>query len=157
MAVVKRGHPLQRRTTLTSKTQLRTKTPLVSRCTLQRGGPINQVSAKRKVANQQRTRVVSAMRKAVEGECARCGRRDMPVRGHERLARVHGGDILNPDCLLCDLCNGWCEDKPKLAAWTGWKVSISNPHDPALTSSQARALDGSIVEFTVVTESEEVA
>lgn len=141
--------PLQRRTPLTSKTQLRTKTALVSRCTLQRGGPINAVSAKRRSDNAVRRVVVSAMRLACAGRCSRCKRSDQPVHGHERLARAQGGDILQPDCLLCNECNGWCEDYPQKAAWLGWKVSSKHPHDPALSSSQAVALDGSIVEFTV--------
>ena len=74
------------------------------------------------------------------------------MRGHERLARAHGGDILRPDCLLCDPCNGAVEDAPRVSCWNGWKVSPKWPHDPALSSSQARDLNGNIVEFTVLTE-----
>jgi hypothetical protein len=92
------------------------------------------------------------MREAVAGRCARCGRADLPVFGHERLARSQGGDILRPDCVLCNDCNGWCEDHPRVAAWSGWKLSTKWPHDHTLTSSQARALDGSIVEFEVPAE-----
>lgn len=116
---------------------------------LQRLQPISKVSAKRRVDNAHRAVVVSAMRKATMGRCARCGRDTEPIHGHERVGRAQGGDILQPDCLLCTVCNGWCEDEPRLAAWTGWKVSSKWPHDHTLTSAQAWALDGSIVEFTV--------
>lgn len=148
---MKRGRPLQRRTPLRARTALQSRTPLRSHSQLRRG-PINPISDKRKSDNTERRVVVSAMRLACQGACARCGRRDLPVRGHERLARAHGGDILRPDCLLCDPCNSWCEDEPQIAAWTGWKLSTKHPHDHTLTSTQARALDGSIVEFEVPAE-----
>lgn len=143
---MKRGQPLQRRTPLRAKTELRSRTPLL------RSSALAPQSAKRAKDNGLRRKVVSAMRLAGQGRCARCGRRDQPVYGHERLGRAQGGDILQPDCLLCNDCNGWCEDAPKIAAWTGWKVSSKWPHDHTLTSSQAWALDGSIVEFTVPDE-----
>lgn len=76
----------------------------------------------------------------------------MPVSGHERLGRAQGGDILAPDCLLDDLCNGWCEDNPIIAAWTGWKISSKHPHSPELTIGQAWDVDGRVVEFAVLTE-----
>lgn len=145
---MKRGQPLKRRTPLVARTPLRTLTPLTSRCELRRT-PLAPFSAKRIEANGIRRLYVSAMREAARGACARCGRRDVPVHGHERLARAQGGDILTPDCLLCPECNGWCEDEPKLAAWTGWKVSSKWPHDHTLSSSQAWRLDGTVVEFTV--------
>jgi hypothetical protein len=111
--------------------------------------PIRAVSAKRRRVNTERRKVVSAMRAASRGRCARCNRNDLPTHGHERLARSQGGDILNPDCLLCNLCNVWCEDNPQIAAWTGWKISGKWPHDPALEQGQAVDLDGRVVSFTV--------
>jgi hypothetical protein len=114
--------------------------------------PIAAESEKRRKANTVRARVVSAMRSAARGQCARCGRRDLPVHGHERLGRAQGGDILNPDCLLCPPCNGWCEDNPQTAAYTGWKISSKYPHAPVLNMGQALALDGSVVEFYVTAE-----
>lgn len=144
---MKPGKPLAR------KTPLRAKSPLVSRtgfkakpCSLKRTG-ISPVSQKRAQANSRRTRVVNAMRLAAAGRCARCGRKDQPVYGHERLARAHGGSIINPDCLLCNECNGWCEDNPQIAAWTGWKVSSKWAHDPALEIGQAWDLAGNLVVF----------
>lgn len=150
---MKRGAPLQRKTPLVNKAPLKTHKPLERGChPLQRRTPLAPVSARRRADNAHRTIVVSAMRLATAGQCARCGRRDMPVHGHERLGRAQGGEILRPDCLLCDLCNAWAEDFPKLAAWTGWKISGKHPHDHTLRSDQAWALDGSIVEFTVAEE-----
>jgi len=55
--------------------------------------------------------------------CARCGRSDVPLAGHERLGRAQGGNPAQPDCLLCHRCNTWCEDHPREAAETGWKIS----------------------------------
>ena len=141
--------PLVRRTPLKAKTELRTKTEL------QRGKPLAPISRKRIVLNASRRQVVSAMREAVAGRCARCHRSDVPVHGHERLGRAQGGDILQPDCLLCPECNGWCEDQPIVAAFTGWKLSGKWTHDPALLSTQAVDLYGNVVDFTV--EPEQVA
>lgn len=124
--------------------------PLLSRAPLMRSTALRPESKKRRTDNAHRAVVVFAMREAVAGRCARCRRRDMPVRGHERLGRAQGGDILTPDCLLCDGCNGWCEDNPRLAAWLGWKISSKWPHDHTLEPWQAWALDGSIVDFRVL-------
>lgn len=140
---MKRGHPLARRTPLHAYTELTRGSSLLRRT------PLAARSAKRIGEDGIRRQVVSAMRLACAGRCARCGRGDVPVHGHERLGRAQGGDILAPDCLLCNDCNGWCEDNPQIAAWTGFKISSKWPHDHTLTSSQAWALDGSIVEFTV--------
>lgn len=111
--------------------------------------PIRAVSAKRRRVNTERRKVVSAMRAASRGRCARCNRNDLPTHGHERLARSQGGDILNPDCLLCTRCNTWCEDHPRAAAYTGWKISGKHPHSAALELGQAVDLEGRIVTFTV--------
>jgi hypothetical protein len=132
------------------QTPLIRKTPLrQGACTLRRT-PIAPVSQKRIRENRERAVVVSGMRLAAGGRCARCGRTGLPVRGHERLARAHGGDIVNPDCVLCDPCNGWCEDNPPVAAWTGWKLSTKLPHDPALGIGQAWDLHGNLVDFSTV-------
>lgn len=144
-----RRTPLQRRTPLRSFTELR------SHSQLRRGGPLNPASEKRRKVNGRRAKVVSAMREAAKGRCARCGRADLPVHGHERLARSQGGDILNPDCLLCNPCNSWCEDNPQTAAFTGWKISSKYPHSPVLELGQAMALDGRIVDFTVPASDDE--
>lgn len=93
--------------------------------------------------------VVSAMRELARGRCARCGRSDLPVHGHERLARAHGGDIIHPDALLDPICNTWAEDHPRVAAWTGWKLSSKWPHDPALEPWEARALNGDVIDLRV--------
>lgn len=146
---MKRGKPLARRTPLVTRTPLRVHKPLQRGTAPLRRTPLAPVSAKRRADNGLRRVVVSAMRLAASGRCARCGRRDLIVHGHERIARAHGGDILRPDCLLCNPCNTAIEDAPRLACWQGWKVSPKWPHDHTLTSSQAWALDGSIVEFTV--------
>ena len=126
----------------------RRRSPLRSSSTLRRT-PLARESAKRKRDNAQRTVVVSAMRAAAAGTCARCGRVDWPVYGHERLARAQGGSMLAPDCLLCNVCNTWCEDAPREAAWTGWKLSSKWPHDPALSPTQARDIYGNVVEFEI--------
>jgi hypothetical protein len=83
---------------------------------------INPVSAKRQAANRVRAKRVAEMR-AEDPRCAMCGRDDVITHGHERLARSQGGDITNPDCLLCNRCNTWCEDNPREAARLGWKIS----------------------------------
>lgn len=136
-----------RKKPLVSRTELTTTKPLLRRCAL------SPVSDKRRRDNVERVRVVNGMRLAAQGRCARCGRRDQPVHGHER----RGGSFrhrtfIRPDCLLCNECNGWAEDHPQVAAETGWKVSSKYRHDPALSPTQARALDGSIVEFETVTD-----
>lgn len=140
--------PLIRRTPLRAKGPLESKTPLVARIPLRSRTAIAPVSTKRLKANRQRTVVVSAMRLAEDGRCARCSSR-YKVFGHERLGRAHGGDILAPEALLCNVCNGWCEDNPIAAAWDGWKVSTKHPHDPALTIGQARDIFGNIIDFEV--------
>ncbi|HEX5347893.1 MAG TPA: hypothetical protein VFW64_12465 [Pseudonocardiaceae bacterium] len=133
-----RVKPLERRTPLNPSGAPLRRTPLAA------------VSVRRKRDNARRTRVVSAMRHAAEGRCARCGRAGLPVFGHERIARAHGGSLLHPDCVLCNGCNGWCEDRPQVAAWTGWKVSGKWPHDPALEPWEARDLVGNIIDFRIL-------
>lgn len=91
---------------------------------------INPVSAKRARENRQRTRNVNAMR-AIDPSCAMCGRADVPTFGHEKLGRAQGGDFVNPDVLLCNPCNSWCEDNPKAAAEQGWKISRKYPRQVA--------------------------
>lgn len=139
-----RKTPLNRGESQLKRTELRP-----GACVLRRT-PIAPVSQKRIQENRERRVVVSGMRLAAAGRCARCGRSGLPVHGHERLARAHGGDIINPDCLLCDPCNGWCEDNPPVAAWTGWKLSTKWPHDPALGIGQAWDLHGNRVDFSTV-------
>lgn len=143
---MRRGKPLNRGTKQMKRTALARGTTELKRT------PLAPISRKRLVVNTQRRVVVSAMREAAAGRCARCHRGDGPVHGHERLARSQGGDILRPDVVLCNDCNGWCEDAPVAAAFTGWKISSKHTHDPALTSSQAVDLYGNIVEFAVAAE-----
>ena len=146
-----------RRTGLRRKTPLRSYKPLVSRGELTRRTPLRPVSGRRRAENVERRVVVSAMREIAQGRCARCGRRDLPVHGHERRGRAHGQSIVQPDCLLCNGCNGWCEDSPRVAAWTGWKLSSRWPHDPALQPWEARALDGAVVDLRALSPEEATA
>jgi hypothetical protein len=143
---VKRGAPM-RRTPLARGTSQLKRSPLAAGCSQLRRTPINPVSRKRVQDNRQRTIVVNAMRLAAEGRCARCGRADVVVHGHERLGRSQGGNPVAPDCLLDNFCNEWCESHPQIAAWTGWKVSSKWPHDPQLEVGQAVDLFGNIVQF----------
>lgn len=144
-----RRTPLQRRRPLLlARTELK-RTELARGKPLQRQGRLNPVSPKRRSDNRVRAVVVSAMREAAAGRCARCGRRDLPVHGHERRGRAQGGDILAPECVLCPPCNSAIEDTPQVSCWNGWKTSPKWPHDPALTSTQARDLFGNVVEFEV--------
>lgn len=84
--------------------------------------------------------------------CARCCATNAPLAGHERRSRAQGGNPAQPDCLLCDTCNTWCEDNPTMAAWTGWKLSRKHPHDPKLRDDEAENLNGEIVVFGDVCE-----
>lgn len=145
---MKPGKPLERRTELCRKT------PLQPGCGLQRRTPLNPVSGKRRRENTVRRVVVSALREIAQGRCARCGRRDLPVHGHERRGRAQGADIVHPDALLDPICNGWCEDNPRIAAWTGWRVNPKWPHDPALQPWEARALDGAVVDLRALVPEE---
>lgn len=112
--------------------------------------PLAPVSERRQGENRQRAQVTSVMRAAAEGRCARCRRLGLPVFGHERLNRSHGGDILNPDCMLCNACNTAIEDSPGTSCWNGWKISPKHPHDPVLAPWEARDLSGGIVDFRVL-------
>lgn len=96
------------------------------------------------------------MREIAQGRCPRCGGTGLPLRGHERLARAHGGDIVHPDVLLDDFCNAAIEDAPQVSCWNGWKVSPKWPHDPALEPWEARSLDGAVVDLRALVP-EEVA
>ena|SRR5579875_215601 len=105
------------------------------------------VSAKR--ARQQPTRAAAERALGRSGGCGQCCRCLTwgYVNGHERLARSQGGDPTRPDCLLCPVCNTWCEDHPREAAWDGWKISRKHPHDPELSDGQARDVHGQVVTF----------
>jgi hypothetical protein len=129
------------------RTELRRYTELRSYSTLRRGAPLRPVSDKRRRDNTERRVVVTAMRVVSDGRCPRCGLYGMPLHGHERLNRSQGGDIIHPDVLICDPCNGAVADDPRVSCWNGWTISPKWPHDPSLTPSQARSLDGLIVEF----------
>ena len=149
---MKRGTPLQRKTPLVNRTPLRTVTPLKPGGPLLRRTPLAPVSQQRRRDNAKRTVVVSAMRMHAEGRCARCSRNDLDVHGHERLRRAKGGDIVHPDCLLCNPCNEWAANNDRIAAWTGWTITPKWPHDPALAVGEAWALDGSRVVFADLAE-----
>lgn len=137
-----------RRTPLSRGTSQLKRTPLACGCSELRRTPMAQVSAQRRRDNSRRTIVVNAMRLIAEGRCARCHRADKDVFGHELRGRAHGADIVAPDCLLCNECNGWCEDNPPIAAWLGWKVSSKWPHNPVLEVGQAIDINGDIVAFS---------
>lgn len=86
------------------------------------------------------------------GTCARCGRYT-DVNGHERIRRTHAGsDPSNPDCLLCQPCNGWAAHgaRPCIDGW-----ALSDKHDRAddLGPDEARCVDGRIHVFGSVTVS----
>lgn len=138
-----RGKPLERRTPLRRTEFVRTGSPLLRRT------PINPVSDKRLRANVERRVVVSVMRAQSDGRCPRCRLYGLPLHGHERLNRSQGGDIIHPDVLVCDPCNSAIAADPRTACWNGWTISPKWPHDHTLTSSQARSLDGIIIEFAV--------
>lgn len=104
------------------------------------------VSKKRDRLNRVRRGAERALYDAMPW-CARCCRVGVNLSGHERLGRAQGGDPANPDCLLCDLCQVWCEDRPELAALSGWKISRKHPHDPALNDGEAFDLNGDRVIF----------
>ena len=113
---MKRGRRLPRHTPLVART------PLVTRV------PLRAVSRKRAAVNRARRLVVADIagrQIATYGYtfCERCKARNVPLAGHERLARAQGGDPTKPDMLLCHPCNSWCEDEPREAAETGWKIS----------------------------------
>lgn len=160
---MKPGKPLERRTELQRKTPLRSTSPVQREPmiplhreadpALPKNGRsrMRPISAKRAREGVQRTRVQQAMR-AGASWCARCGRTGVDLFGHERLARSQGGNWLEPDCLLCNDCNGWCEDNPQVAAWTGWKISSKWPQDPALEIGQAWDLRGVRVVFAELAE-----
>lgn len=54
--------------------------------------------------------------------CARCGKTNVPLSGHEKVNRGRGGDATQPDVLLCGPCQVWCEDNPAAATEAGWKL-----------------------------------
>ena len=94
-----------------------------------RAAPLRRVTRLRPVSKRRQAQ--STARRAAEtalgrdadgnGICAMCGRFG-EVHGHERLGRAQGGDPTKPDCLLCNVCNGWIEDHPVEAARLGWKI-----------------------------------
>jgi hypothetical protein len=79
------------------------------------------VSLKRQRANRDRRQAELDMY-AQHPYCARCGRTNVPLSGHELVNRGRGGDATRPDVLLCDQCNVWCEDHPAEAEASGWKL-----------------------------------
>lgn len=138
---MKRGQSLARKTPLRARTELRAKTEL------SRGEALSPTSARRRYDNGLRTRVVNGLRVAQQGRCPRCRRNDSPLYGHERRGRAQGASIIAPEVALCCVCNDWCEDHPRVAAWTGWKVSAKWPHDGLLEPGQAVDLFGNVVVF----------
>lgn len=144
---MKRGQPLQRRTPLVARTELRRSTPLQSRAVPLHRTPLKPISDKRRRKQPARAAAEKALgRDHTLGVCARCLGHTY-VNGHERRARSQGGDQTRPDCLLCIACNRWCEDAPRVACWTGWKVSPKWPHDPQLEVGQAFDLFGHVINF----------
>jgi len=110
-------------------------------------GRLNPVSLRRaREARIRRVHEAKLGRVGTQGTCARCGRYGY-VNGHERLARSHGGNHLQPDCLLCICCNTFCEDYPAEAAWYGWKISGKHDRCPVLDAYEALTLTGEIHRF----------
>lgn len=83
---------------------------------------MRSVSRKRARDNRQRRAAELALYEAAPW-CAMCGKAGVELHGHERLGRAQGGDPTQPDCLLCNPCNEWCESNPREAAESGWKIS----------------------------------
>jgi hypothetical protein len=123
-----RRTPLKSTTQLHSNTPLQAKTPLRSTARLVTRTPLRAVSLRRQRENRERRQVVAAMYEA-RPWCARCGKTDVTLAGHEMLGRSQGGDLTKPDVLLCHDCNEWCEDHPIEAAAAGWKISRKHPRE----------------------------
>lgn len=136
-----------KRSELRRKTPLRSKTEFRSHSQLRRVTPLSHVSRKRRAQAPERRRVVSALVEAQNGRCARCGRADLILHGHELLGMAHGADYTRPDVAVCDPCNTAIEDDPIVSAWNGWKISSEHPHDPMLPVGVARDLNGGFVIF----------
>jgi len=84
--------------------------------------PLRAMSARRRALNVRRRAAELALYDDAPF-CAMCGKADVPLSGHERLARSQGGHPDKPDMLLCGRCQVWCEDNPRVAALNGWKIS----------------------------------
>jgi len=84
--------------------------------------PLRAMSARRRALNVRRRAAELALYDDAPF-CAMCGHSDVPLSGHERLGRAQGGNPAEPDMLCCDVCNGWIEDNPRVAALNGWKIS----------------------------------
>ncbi len=80
------------------------------------------VSVKRARLNRERRKAEAVLYDAAPW-CAKCGATGVELHGHERLGRAQGGNPADPDDLLCNDCNTWCEDNPREAAESGWKIS----------------------------------
>jgi hypothetical protein len=89
---------------------------------VKRTGRLRAVSSRRRALNVRRRAAELALYEAAPF-CAMCGHSDVPLSGHERLARSQGGHPDKPDMLLCGRCQVWCEDNPRVAALNGWKIS----------------------------------
>ena len=88
---------------------------------------INRVSAKRKVENAVRRKVLAEL-KRLYPMCQRCGVRPSE-EGHEPLTRARGGSITDPAniVMLCAFpdggCHKWVHEHIAEATKEGWLVS----------------------------------
>ena len=89
---------------------------------MKRRSPMRAMSARRRALNVRRRAAELALYDDAPF-CAMCGKADVPLAGHERLARSQGGNPAAPDMLLCHICNGFLEDHPRDAALAGLKLS----------------------------------
>jgi hypothetical protein len=126
---------------LTSKTQLQRKSPMArtgfsggarpvtspgrAPSTLARK-PLKAVSAQRRNDAPAR-RAAEAVLFALRPWCWFDGEMGVELHGHELRSRGQGGLATEPDALLCNRHNTWCEDNPTDAVWLGWKIS-RKPH-----------------------------
>lgn len=122
--------------------------PLAGKATLQRGGPIPQVSDKRKTENTERRKL---------GVPARCEIRDAlltsrpplsagilsccgPLAWHERRFRSAGGSITNPDNLVgaCQCHNEWVANAANQARRLAGTALVVREGDPEYQSLGTR-------------------
>lgn len=139
---MKRSPPPERRTPLNPGTKglaagkpLTRGKPLAGKATLQRGGPIPQISDKRKAENAERRALPKPTRCEIrdvllsEGVPLALRLTDIrechgPLHWHERRKRSAGGSITNPDNMMgaCSAHNEFVETFPLVARLYGARL-----------------------------------